>query len=403
MGENRQAGRSASRRSRRRPAACGKTGTPGKARVATQSCQPQVAQSLAAASGRRQGPPGPRLPRAAQQEPPESHAPLAIPSAGPAACSRKRRRDRPSPVAVLARMRSGQSAFGSLAGLSAGGGRRPRAPPALRPGRRQGLQAAVPRFRDLRPRRAPAARQRPIRRTKRAGRRIHVRRRFAPAARAGARATPGSQPAPPGIRRRLGAAAAPMPAAPVTARRRAARIRRAGPLLRPRPFPRRLGPLPLAAERAACPAPPRARAPRAPAPSAPSPGAPAPRRPCPTSLPAPPAAPAPPASSADPAHPGHPRAPPRPTGPRSRRATARAAAPRRPRAPSVRLERAHRNPLHRLQDEMRQIAFRNPVADARRKRMQLGGIAPGKLRRPGCLAAGTTPIAGNRCPSPTGC
>ena len=173
-------------------------------------------------------------------------ASLAIPSAGSTACSRKRQRGRPSPAAVLACMRPGQSAFGPLAGLSAGGGRRPRAPPALRPGRRQGLQAAIPRFRGLRPRRAPVARQRPIRRTKRAGRRIHVRRRSAPAARARGRATPGSQPAPPGARRRPGAAAPPMPAAPVPARRRAARIRRAGPLLRPRPFPRRLGPLPLA-------------------------------------------------------------------------------------------------------------------------------------------------------------
>ena len=53
MGENRQAGRSASRRSRRRPAACGTTGTPGKARLITQSCRPQVARSLAATSERR--------------------------------------------------------------------------------------------------------------------------------------------------------------------------------------------------------------------------------------------------------------------------------------------------------------------------------------------------------------
>ena len=83
MGEDRQAGRSAPRRSRRRPTACGKTGTPGKARLATQSCRPQVARSPAAASGCRRGPPGPRLPRAAQQEPPESHGLLDDPGRRP--------------------------------------------------------------------------------------------------------------------------------------------------------------------------------------------------------------------------------------------------------------------------------------------------------------------------------
>ena len=114
-------------------------------------------------------------------------APLTIPSAGSTVCFRKRQRDRPSSVAILARMRSGQSAFGALAGLSAGGGRKPRA--RRRPSDPAAARASRPRFPGSATS-VPAAH--PLPASARSGEpsTSGIESTSAPVARAGARATP---------------------------------------------------------------------------------------------------------------------------------------------------------------------------------------------------------------------
>ena len=174
-------------------------------------------------------------------------APLTIPNTGSTVCFRKRQRDRPSPVAILARMRLGHSAFGSLAGLSAGGGRKSCAR------RRSSVPTAT---RTSRPRCSNSATSVPVAYPLSANARSGE-----PSAPGAGSTSAASSPRslaqgparlprtnwlPPGARHRLGVAAPPMPAAPVPAYRRAVRIRQVDLFLRSRPFPRRLGPLPLA-------------------------------------------------------------------------------------------------------------------------------------------------------------
>ena len=75
---------------------------------------------------------------------------------------------------------------------------------------------------------------------------------------------------------------------------------------------------------------------------------------------------------------------------------------RRPGAPPVHTEHTYRYPLHRLQNEIRQIVLRNPLADVRRQQIRLPrrllGSQTTNFGIPGNLAAGLTPVLGNQPP-----
>ena len=478
MGEDRQAGQPASRRPGCRPAACGRRERRKKRAPRPGHASLRLLDRLQLQASAAKARPASAFPEPRNENRRNPMASLTIPSAGPAACFRRRQRDRLSSVAVLARMRPGQSAFGALAGLSGAGGRKSCA-------RRRSSDPTA--TRTSRPRFPGSAASVPV---------AHP---LSASARSGEPSAPGIESTSATSSPRSFAQGParlprtswlpPAPAAPVPAHRRAVRIRRAGPLLRPRPFPRRLGPLPLAPPAPLVPrrrlapalralrrrprlrpalqfraglarlrrqrlAPPRLlrqalrirgvpdiRALRL-AQQVPGPAAqPLAQRHRPVAPNAVALARVRPklravhARRADLRQPQLPRhrqhlqerfarrlgVPPpkradrvvvrvaarrhiadaqvpagRPPGParaghpvgvaasRQRRRHPRVV-PRRPRAPLVRLERARRNPLHRLQDEMRQIVFRHPIADVRGKQVQLGGVAPGKLPHPGYL------------------